>query len=86
MDMISFLINILLILYTTTQGQKKEKPKAVDNKNPSKKIRYILVLWKSKRLLRSNIVFYNIVIILLMSVPVIYISNDMHTIIIMGYA
>jgi hypothetical protein len=82
--MISFLINILLILYT--QGQKKEKPKAVDNKNPSKKIRYILVLWKSKRLLRSNIVFYNIVIILLMSVPVIYISNDMHTIIIMGYA
>jgi hypothetical protein len=35
--MISFLINILLILYTTTQGQKKEKPKAVDNKNPSKK-------------------------------------------------
>ena len=84
--MISFLINILLILYTTTQGQKKEKPKAVDNKNPSIKIRYILVLWKSKRLLRSNIhvVFYNIVIILLMSV--IYISNDMHTIIIMGYA
>ena len=84
MDMISFLINILLILYTTTQGQKKGKPKTVDNKNPSKKIRYIQVLWKSKRLLRSNIVFYNIVIILLMSV--IYISNDKHTIIIMGYA
>ena len=84
MDMISFLINILLILYTTTQGQKKGKPKTVDNKNPSKKIRYIQVLWKSKRLLRSNIVFYNIVIMLLMSV--IYISNDKHTIIIMGYA
>jgi hypothetical protein len=82
--MISFLINILLILYTTTQGQKKGKPKTVDNKNPSKKIRYIQVLWKSKRLLRSNIVFYNIVIMLLMSV--IYISNDKHTIIIMGYA
>ena len=36
-DMISFLINILLILYTTTPGQKKGKPKTVDNKNPSKK-------------------------------------------------